>query len=191
MADEADRVNAAGEYEDLPAEERVNFEDDAVCQKVRPFYQAVFSFLSMSDTVEASVDGTQQLGLSREGFTYGETRLGSVWRMLQHMHLSEYSNHGAGANLVDLGSGVGNVVVAAALLHASGRLSAPLASVRGFELLPPLHDVAATALERLEAWGECATGPGRVLPLRLPRCTVECANLLDADLDDADIVYVR
>ena len=95
----------------------------------------------------------------------------SVWRVLSSVRLSSYccrcsqpkASTGdaeaiercaqcglrrAGATVVDLGSGIGNVVAAAALLSTSGALGsdAHVYAVRGAELLPSLHAVAESAI---------------------------------------------
>lgn len=90
---------------------------------------------------------------------------------------------------MDLGSGIGNVVVGTALLVAAALVRA--SSVRGIELLPPLHRAASAALHAMECqfrdpdFAGCA-----LLPMALPACALRCADLADADVSDADIVYM-
>jgi ribosomal protein L37AE/L43A len=154
-------------------------EDEPAVAMVRGVYGAIFADITLSDCVELSIQGTQSLGLFRDGFTYGETSLRTVWQILSQARLESYcceckkeesvnmrhddgnatlerclrcGKHTAGAVIVDLGSGIGNVVVGAALLAASGSLGpACVGAVHGVELLPTLHRAAASALAKLEA----------------------------------------
>lgn len=226
MADEADRLSGTGDYADDAAAAKLFDSDEPPVALVRPFYHAIYANLSMSQAVTMSAEGTCALGIGRDGFTYGETSLGSVWRVLQQCDVQSYAckcpepaslavrsgEHGqecwrwnrdssvrcercalrpAGAILLDVGSGVGNVLVGAALLEATGRLDGPLSELRGVEKLPTLHAAAVDALERLTAWGACTAGPGLVLPRPLPSCTVSCEDLEECDhLAQADIVYM-
>lgn len=212
---------------------------------IRPVYRELFQNITLSDAVTLSSEGTQQLKIGRDGFTYGETALGSVWHLLGRVDLTAYrcrcakpllepshhrsdvaglslvqtggmsawsfdadgdsdmrrcsrcSKRPAGAFIVDLGSGIGNVVVGLALISASGLLSddAKVAAVHGVELLPTLHDVAVGATRGLREWSSSqqrpsATVPSKVPPASLPRVSVQRANLEDFDLSDVDVVYM-
>ena len=88
MADEADRLAGVGDYAGAPHD----FSDDPrAIAAIRPLYHRLYKDFSMSTAVELSADGTRALGLGRDGFTYGETALSSVWRVLcgASLHLSE------------------------------------------------------------------------------------------------------
>ena len=94
-----------------------------------------------------------------------------------------------GAHIVDLGSGIGNVVVAFALLAAAGEARGRVARVGGVELLPRLHAVAKAAVRSLLAQDQ----EEQSLPLPLPPCAVRCGDLLtdgDNAMADADLVYM-
>lgn len=196
--------------------------------RVRPLLTHLFRDLTMDTAVRLSSDGTAQLGIGRDGFTYGETGLIAVWRVLWAVDLPSYTcccpipnprvlhqqrwlrrdphirceschKRPAGATVVDLGSGVGNVVAAVALLTAYEALEGAVAAVVGVELLPPLHRVAVQALATLRTWEPddndagtaCATpGEDGSLPRPLPRLALRCADLLAYDLSDADVVYM-
>ena len=147
---------------------------------VRPLYKSLFAFIDLEQAVTASSEDTQRLGLGRDGFTYGETTLASVWRILASLGL----RGGSGAAIKDLGSGIGNVVVAVGLIAAAGALGeGAVRSVRGIELLPTLHAAAVRAVAGLRReWSDS--------PLPLPHCSVECSDLLDCDLSDCDIAYM-
>ena len=147
---------------------------------VRPLYKSLFAFIDLEQAVTASSEDTQRLGLGRDGFTYGETTLASVWRILASLGL----RGGSGAAITDLGSGIGNVVVAVGLIAAAGALGeGAVRSVRGIELLPTLHAAAVRAVAGLRReWSDS--------PLPLPHCSVECSDLLDCDLSDCDIAYM-
>lgn len=177
-------------------------------------HERLFGFIDISTAVTLSSNDTQQMGMARDGFTYGETTLPSVWKILQRVDLASYRCHctippprsvnqawwlrrdphercsrcsmrPAGAHVVDLGSGVGNVVVATALLQATGALGDdnPLSSVTGVELLPTLHAVAASAVNGLRSWAKATHRT-------LPHIAVHCADLMSHDLSTADIVYM-
>ena len=94
-------------------------------------------------------------GLSRESFTYGETPVAATLQLLRAACLNSYNctcanghadprvhcatcgRRPGGASVLDLGSGVGNVVISAALLIAAS-LVVPCAFVSGVQLLPAL-----------------------------------------------------
>ena len=195
--------------------------DNAVVALVRPLFHALFAHLTFSDSLCLSVEGTQNQKLERSNFTYGESSLLALSTVLAALDLPSYCcncsacvtatvAHGTrqgsrcrdcgrrrgGAFLFDLGSGVGNVVVGAALLAAAGQV--PLASVEGVELLEPLHAAADAVLARLRAlFRGGATNrtaadapPPLPLPALLPTVAVHCADLLDFDWSHADVVYM-
>ena len=115
---------------------------------VRPVYHSLFADVKLSDALSTSAADAATLTCSSGGgFSYGETAIESVWRLFNRLPLQEYSE---GATVVDLGSGIGNVVAAIALLGASGELSGRIARVQGVELLPSLHAIAADAIHKLE-----------------------------------------
>ena len=232
MADEADRLSGRGDYEGTPQD----FSDDPeAVAAIRPLYHRVYGDLGgMSTVVSLSADGTRALGLGRDGFTYGETALSSVWRVLCSVSLDSYTfdcsnrlvvkvgaagneewiwrdrmarceqcgRRPAGASIVDLGSGVGNVVTAAALLASSGALMGGVARLDGVELLPTLHAAGQRALEclmhehskqHLQCGMEPARGPGlgvASFPLPLPSITLTCEDLESYQLADCDVVYM-
>ena len=188
-------------------------DEEAAVRHVRPLYRRTFEAVSLNDAVTMSADGTIMLGLGRDGFTYGETTLSSVWQVLRQVDLGSYrcrcersapeqdadatarcsecGLHRAGASIVDLGSGIGNVVVGVALLAATGELPSQVGAVAGVELLPTLHAAATQALDRLHR--DMATGSEPVtppLPLPLPPCTLHCACLEAYGLGDCDVVYM-
>ena len=184
-------------------------EDVPEVARVRPFYRQTFANVSLDDAVKMSVDGTAALGIGRDGFTYGETTLSSVWRIFSRIDFSDYSScfeggsddvqaddpQGSrpreGAVVVDLGSGIGNVVVGVALLCAAGVLEGAISAVRGVELLPTLHEAAAEALAGLVEWAEHSAGAGSFeLPRALPQCSVLCVDLEQFELADVDVVYM-
>ena len=71
---------------------------------------------------------------------------------------------------VDLGSGLGKMVLAA----ASGKV---FGECRGIEILPELHDKANQALEELAG------------SLELTRCKLVCGDMLGHAVADADVVF--
>ena len=183
-------------------------DDEPIVAELRPVYHSLFNFLDLSDAVTASSDDTQELGLTREGFTYGETDIGSVWSILRSVELASYTCRCAktkpggkppsrsnercsrcgmrreGATIVDLGSGIANVVAAIALLSSSGALGdGRVTAVHGVELLPRLHAAGERAMLSLAKWAESASRT-------LPRCELTCAHLESYDLSDVDLVYM-
>ena len=189
MSDEAER--AAEIVPDDPSELR----------RVRELFSSLFASHTLSDCVELSIEGTQQLEISRSGFTYGETGLQALLYMLSVADLPQYccrcvpqrcapevrcevcGKRPAGPAVADLGSGIGNLVVGAALLAAAELVH--VSSVSGVELLPTLHGVAQTVLADLSAHADIAT-----LPAPLPPCRVECADLIDFDVSEIDVCYL-
>ena len=237
------------------------WDDEPAVASIRPVYREVFRNITLSDAVTLSSEGTQQLKIGRDGFTYGETALGSVWRVMNRCDLAAYrcrcaepqlapsrqrhdaaglaylherggttiwefegddgearctlcTKRPAGASIIDLGSGIGNVVIGIALIAASGALGADVhvAAVHGVELLPTLHDVAVDATRGLRQWA--ATAAQKKAPTSaavagaaaaaaapatssapppsqpLPRVSVQRANLEGYDLSDVDVVYM-
>jgi hypothetical protein len=182
-------------------------------------FRSLFEHLDISDAIVLSAEGTAELGLDRYGYTYGETGLQVVLRILRAADLPSYccacANGGlpdrrcgtcglrpAGAAIVDLGSGAGNVVVGMSLLVAGALARA--SSVRGVELLPTLHRAAAAVVDALHAKFAsdlpnsdlpnsdlpCELAGARSLSAPLPACSVRCADLLQHDLSDEDVCYL-
>ena len=165
--------------------------DPAPVAAVREAYHTVFEHTTMSDCISLSIEGTQQLDINREGFTYGESSLRAVYEVMSSIDLSAFAQADGGeqdgrrrmgAVVYDLGSGIGNVVVGVALLAASGALCG-VAEVHGVELLPTLHAAAEEALARLPA------AAGSFAP-SLPPTAVHCSDLLVHDFSRADVVYM-
>ena len=165
--------------------------DPAPVAAVREAYHTVFEHTTMSDCISLSIEGTQQLDINREGFTYGESSLRAVYEVMSSIDLSAFAQADGGeqdgrrrmgAVVYDLGSGIGNVVVGVALLAASGALCG-VAEVHGVELLPTLHAAAEEALARLPA------AAGSFAP-SLPPTAVHCSDLLVHDFARADVVYM-
>ena len=151
---------------------------------VRPLCHHLFSQLTLDDVVEMSAVDRTSLPVAQEGgFSYGETSIESVWRILSRIDLSVYECRG-GATVIDLGCGIGNVVVDIALLAATDTLSGRIARVHGIELLPTLHNIAEDAISALLA----LSPPPLTLPL--PACSVSCADIESISLADADLVYL-
>ena len=174
--------------------------------RARALIASVFAGASYSDSISDSIEGTEELGVSRRGFTYGETGLLSTLALLRAAELPSYCckcGHGglpdrrcttcglrpSGAAIVDLGSGIGNVVVGASLLVAAALVRA--SSVRGVELLPTLHRVATLAVADMHARFSAAAASDLLrLPNALPLCDVCCADLGQHDISDADVCYL-
>jgi len=188
----------------LSAHVSADADDAPSVASVRPYYRETFECFTLDDAVKLSVEGTAALGIGRDGFTYGETALSSVWRILDAIDLRAYScvcqsnaentdltrcphcgQRPAGAVVADLGSGLGNVVVGVALLSASGGLRGRVAAVHGVELLPTLHDAAAIAVAKM---GTVLTAAA--LQKTAPCCLLHCVDLEAFDLEQVDIVYM-
>jgi hypothetical protein len=177
-------------------------------ESVRAILDKLFEGIDLSDSIELSNAGTAELGVSRRGFTYGETHLDSLLQILLAADLPSFrckciSHHGSpfercetcglrpvGANVVDLGSGSGKVVVSIALLTAAKMLDG-VAAVHGIEVLAPLHHAAATTLQELnERFRAADAAEAPLLSTPLPTCRLVLADLTRHDLADADVCYM-
>ena len=58
-------------------------DDDPVLAASLEVHRELYKFVDMSTVVGMSADDTQALGLGRDGFTYGETALGAVWKIMR------------------------------------------------------------------------------------------------------------
>ena len=100
---------------------------------------------------------------------YGEAPLEAVGELLRHAEAR------AGERFLDLGSGCGKAVIAAALTHPD------LAACAGIELLDPLHAEAQEAGRRYAQLRDERPD--------LPRVELAQGNFLARDWGDPDIVY--
>jgi hypothetical protein len=104
------------------------------------------------------------------GWFYGELSWSGSWDLIGLAKPRE------GDVFVDMGSGLGKMVLSAAMTRR-------FKECRGVEILPELHEKATAALGRLrDAVGEEAFA-------MLPPTRLECGDMLAADVADADIVY--
>lgn len=239
----------------MAEEEEFDPTDPPAVAALLPVYRSLYrDFIDLSTAVEYSSLDTRELKLGRDGFTYGETNLASVWRLWSATDLGQYScccatTGGAttsreerpgkigagglahviacngrtgwafsddvsrhrrrcalcgrrvfGAAIVDLGSGIGNVVAATALIEASGALGdgQRIGSVIGVELLPRLHAAGEAAVARLRShWADAsASSAAATMPTMpaarraLPPCELQLGNLLEFRLEDTDVVYM-
>eukprot|EP00753_Platysulcus_tardus_P014033 PLAT3992.2.p2 GENE.PLAT3992.2~~PLAT3992.2.p2 ORF type:complete len:277 (-),score=78.88 PLAT3992.2:73-903(-) len=109
----------------------------------------------------------------RQSFVYGEVDFFAFAGLLEQCKLR------SGESFVDIGSGTGKTVVAAALLFGN-----VLGSVRGIEMLKPLNDCAELALAGLRR-RQRDTAP-------LPDFVgVETADATEADWTDASVVFLH
>lgn len=127
-----------------------------------PLYHAV-------DARRLSREARDAAGLTRADFVYGEFPASELLSLLEGLPLRE------GGVFLDLGAGVGQVVLTAAL---TGRF----AEVRGVELIPAL-----CAVSRQCAAALLETQP--TLPLPLPRIVLEEGDLCSVDLSSVDVVF--
>ena len=105
-------------------------------------------------------------GVYTDGLQYGEVDLQAFATALG------WCKPRPGEKFVDLGSGSGKAVLAAAALH-------PFSSATGIELVPQLHDTA------VEALGRCETSL-----LQTKDVHFTCADALDFVWTDHDVVFV-
>ena len=183
-------------------------EDVEELAAIRALFYSVFEQLTLSDSIELSNQGTAELDLMRTGFTYGETGLQATLQVLRAVDLpsfcckckhceprsTEHRCHvcglrPSGASIVDLGSGIGNVVVGIALLV--GGAIARASSVSGVELLRPLHRTGSHLFETLQEKLGAASAMGQPLvPEPLPAVGFHCKDLLWFGLWDTDVCYL-
>ena len=182
-------------------------DDPSELTAVRDIYRRLFAGITLSDCVEMSTEGTMSLSISRQGFTYGETGLQSLWQLLRAADLPSYccdcdGDHGPsaderctccglrrfGACIVDLGAGIGNVVAGMALLVAAGLVRA--SSLHGVELLPTLHCASEQTLSDLRDHVAAVAISKMPLPLPLPACQLHCADIATFDISDVDVCYL-
>jgi hypothetical protein len=120
-------------------------------------------------------------GLLGEGsLVYGEAAFPSFVAVLRQ-YVPRLPTGGAG-HFVDLGSGCGKAVVAAALAF-------DFASCTGIELLESLHAMAEEASARLVR--VLAEASGAVLARDLPAVTFVHGSFLDYDWSRADVVFMN
>lgn len=203
------RPDADADAETLFTNAAVN--DPPELSALRPIFDRLTG-RPIGEGVELSNAGTNELDISRKGFTYGETGLVTLMRVLEAADLPSFccvciqfqgsaeaaaaeercglcDKRQRGARITDCGSGTGNLVVGACLLVAAGLARA--SRVRGVELLPTLHGAAASTLREMRAQFAAAASSGHMLlPLPLPSCDVVCADLASHDLSDVDILYL-
>lgn len=92
-------------------------------------------------------------------------------------------NAGEGREFVDLGSGLGKMVIVAALSGLFER-------ARGVELLTELHEAATSARAAFD--DALARGDGEVIEAaRACEVTLDEGDLLNYDVSSADVVYIH
>ena len=116
-----------------------------------------------SDLAELSHKTTPRL--SGDAWFYGELDLKGAWDLLKMVSPSGV--------FVDLGSGLGKIVIAAALLDVFDEC-------RGVEILPELHAEATVATRRAQTDPRAHLSP----------ISLSCGDMLATDISDADVVYV-
>eukprot|EP00930_Biecheleria_cincta_P072018 TRINITY_DN59464_c0_g1_i1.p1 TRINITY_DN59464_c0_g1~~TRINITY_DN59464_c0_g1_i1.p1 ORF type:complete len:472 (+),score=77.17 TRINITY_DN59464_c0_g1_i1:161-1417(+) len=117
-----------------------------------PLSEEIASSRAMFDDIFAdlhrtvnSCDSSEILAdLQRRGdsLTYGEIKFEGIAAIFRRMREHDFPPPEGSAAFVDIGSGIGNVAIAAALIEPR------LAYIKGVEVLPELHRVAEQAKER-------------------------------------------
>ena len=151
-------------------------------------YERLFAELPSQNGYALSVAGAERLGLPRVtdalDLTYGDVPFLCMAEVLQ---VARPAPNGL---LVDLGSGVGRGVVAAALISGCARC-------RGVELLPDLHQAACEPAKRFERLRELVVAgkqgdqlAGLDLGLMASAIELLCSDLFDVSCSGADVVFV-
>ena len=110
---------------------------------------SIFEGISLARAKEASIAERDRLGLGTLGhpaLVYGEIDAATLGKVLRRVR-EDFGGRIDGGHFVDLGSGSGRAVIAAALLQRSWK------TCTGIELLEGLH---ALSLEAAEAYGAVA-----------------------------------
>jgi precorrin-6B methylase 2 len=136
---------------------------------------ATTNVCALIETAYCNVDGygiardakrqQREAGVFHDGIQFGEVRVESFLTALGWLSPQP------GESFVDLGSGTGKAVLTAAAAY-------PLAAADGVELLRPLHDAGAAALERCRS------------SLRTPNVNLTCADALEYPWSTYDLVFV-
>mmetsp|Transcript_6692 Transcript_6692/g.14666 ORF Transcript_6692/g.14666 Transcript_6692/m.14666 type:complete len:387 (-) Transcript_6692:9-1169(-) len=118
-------------------------------QELRPAHKAFHEAYEAIDGVELSASGKDAMGRAGDmELIYGEVQLVPFWRVFDQAVRPR-----AGEVLVDLGSGTGRAVVAAALRFTD------LKTCFGFEVVPDLHMAAESVKSRLTSDSTLACAP--------------------------------
>ena len=138
---------------------------------MRSLYEHAYEGLDRDVGLEIAEESNKsQTRVPGIGWFYGELSWSGSWDLIGLAKPRE------GDVFMDLGSGLGKMVLSAAMTRR-------FKECRGVEILPELHAKAAAALGRLrDAVGEEAFA-------MLPPVRLECGDMLAADVADADIVY--
>ncbi|QDZ20906.1 histone-lysine N-methyltransferase [Chloropicon primus] len=133
-------------------------------------YEMAFEGLDRDAGLEiAELSHKERPRVDGMGYFYGELDHRSVTEIVKAVRPEE------GDVFVDLGSGLGKMVLSTALQDVAW------GECRGCEILPELHEKALVALEKLQA------ALGRE---GLPSCTLELGDMMRAKVDDATVVFV-
>ena len=120
-------------------------------------------------------EGERSTTVEDTRFFYGEADLVSMEKILNVAGVND------GDAFIDLGSGAGKAVVAAALLRPRA-----LSSARGIEMLPDLHTIAMEARSAYALAMEASCGGAHMRP----QVDFVLGDMLSEPLVDVQIVYV-
>lgn len=134
-ADAAEFLAVSFSLEDSASEAFVP-EVEELPMQLQDAYHKFYEAYSFVDGYQLSYEA--QGGCTTSALTYGESHFAPIYRLLSILQVEAT----AGDLLVDLGSGTGRLVAAAALAF-------PLLRCRGIELLPALHTAALQTKARL------------------------------------------
>jgi precorrin-6B methylase 2 len=143
---------------------------DPVLAKISALLDEVFEGVEETARKAAAAESKKT-----EDLSYGEVDFHSFVMLASKLGLENQSS------FVDLGSGVGRNVLAAALLYPGARCA-------GVEILAPLHELAVAALEKLGNALESDKGKALALP-RLQQVTLTSGDLTVHDWSSADAVF--
>ncbi|KAK3275243.1 hypothetical protein CYMTET_16616 [Cymbomonas tetramitiformis] len=125
----------------------------------------------------------QRLGIQNDDWFYGEFSFEAITSLLQTINPKE------GEVFLDLGSGMGKAVLAAALTQ-------PFSECRGVEFLPAVHAYAEKAAEMYDASSKAAqgtlessSGGESVWPRHCPQVKLEVGDFRAVDMTTADVIY--
>jgi len=152
--------------------------NSAMLEKVEQMWNDLFVHCSTTDGKRIAKIEKLTLGLTRASLIYGEVSFASLGNVFwgPFIHLKP------GGTFVDLGSGTGRGVFAAALLHNFDKCI-------GIEILQGLYQASIKILNKYNKEFQ-STGDGRG-DRKCPEVTFQRASFLDCDWSDADFVFAN
>ena len=144
------------------------------------FFRQLYEGISLEDVKRISNDERKQFGYSSSTLSYGEIEINEMRKIFDHLELNGFlCDHNS--KFVDIGSGIGKPLFAAALLYN-------FSCCKGIEILSTLNEISTNKI--LRNWTKMLTKLRARKKLQVD-IELVCGDALYLDWSDGTVIFIH